>query len=406
MLYSLKSLLAEPGCLQAITVQVCVLALVYYLVKKLNAGLAFRAGFAILSACVILLEVLLRLTGVYATYLEKKSGRYESYYKYRPQQSVHKRTPRETITLASPGEFSYDYVMNSWGYNDVEWDTAAPDSVFRILVLGDSFTEGFGAPQDSSWAAQLRDIMRNDIFFQQLRVPVEVLQAGISAADPYANLFALKEELHVLKPDLVVQIISNQDFEEDFRLRGGMERFTPDGKLKYRVEPTAEWLYAYSHLSRVIFHRVFGYDKLLQKELSEWEKMDFARYHLKALTAAYETWAETNDTKCLLMFMETDAYKFTRQRMMDWLIYVQLKSEQVEAYSIIPCLQYCYLSDTANFMQYWWTEDKHHNSRGYRLMAECIYPRVKAHIPIKESYVLDCSNPDEIPVRAAIDHQQ
>jgi lysophospholipase L1-like esterase len=406
MLYSLKSLLAEPGCLQAITVQVCVLALVYYLVKKLNAGLAFRAGFAILSACVILLEVLLRLTGVYATYIEKKSGRYESYYKYRPQQAVHKRTPGETISLASPGEFSYDYVMNSWGYNDVEWDTAAPDSVFRILVLGDSFTEGFGAPQDSSWAAQLRDIMRNDIFFQQLRVSVEVLQAGISAADPYANLFALKEELHALKPDLVVQIISNQDFEEDFRLRGGMERFTPDGKLKYRVEPTAEWLYAYSHLSRVIFYRVFGYNQYLQKELSEWEKMDFTLCHLQALTSAYETWADSSGTKCLLLFMDTDAYQIAKQKTIYWESYLQLESEQVSAYSIVPCLHKHYLTDTMNFSQYWWQNDGHHNNRGYRLMAECIYPRVKAHIPIKESYVLDCSNPDEIPVRAAIDHQQ
>jgi hypothetical protein len=385
--------LSEPGLLQSISVHLLLLGGIYLIIKKAKAGLKIRSAFVVLALFLLMAELLLRLTGTFATYLEKKSGHYSSYYKYRPGEALHKRHPGETVTLSSPGEFSYNYTINSQGYNDIEWDTASTDSTFKILILGDSFTEGFGAPQDSSWVAQLRKMLAENAFSKN-RKPVLLLNAGISAADPYTNLYALQHELYRLKPDLVVQVISNQDFDEDFLLRGGYERFTGEGHLSYQVRPKAEWLYAYSHVSRIFFHYVFGYHQYLQKEQTEWEKTLFRLKHLEALTKAYEQWAEENKTECLFLFMDTDAYQIANRQTFDWEAHPFSKSKYLSTHSIIPCMFDVSKRDSASFFDYWWKNDGHHNSRGYGIMAQCIYPEILQYIPHKD---IDLRNPEDIP---------
>ena len=385
--------LSEPGLIQSISAHIFLLAGVYLLLKKLQVGLKVRSAWVVLSLILVFAELFLRLTGTFATYLEKKSGHYASYYKYRPQEALHKRKPGENITLSSPGEFSYDYSINSLGYNDIEWHTASTDSTFKILILGDSFTEGFGAPQDSSWVAQLRQLLAQHPFIKARKNPV-LFNAGISAADPYTNLYALQNELYQLKPDLVVQVISNQDFDEDFLLRGGYERFTDDDRLSYQVKPKYEWLYAYSHLSRVFFHHIFGYNQYLQKSLSEWGKTHFRLQHLEALTKAYEQWADSTHTKCLLLFMDTDAYQIAHQSTFNWEDHLFVNSKHISIHSVIPCMYEAYQKDSSHFYQYWWEDDGHHNSHGYGLMAKCVLPFVLQSIPEK---VDDLSKLEEIP---------
>src|SRR5690606_15671360 len=141
-------------------------------------------------------------------------------------------------------EFKYEFKTNNHGYSDIEWDTI-PSRNFKIIALGDSFTEGFGAPQDSSWVAQIRKYYKNkDIYW---------LNCGISASDPFNNFYNLQNDIIRMHPDLVINIFTKQDFEEDVLLRGGFERFKK-GHLEYKPAPCRELVYAYSHIYRMLFH--------------------------------------------------------------------------------------------------------------------------------------------------------
>lgn len=392
------NLLVEPNIFSSLFAHILIFYLTIRFIglagKKFQIDLKHHKSImAVLFICILILETGVRLSNKYETYLERKSGYYSSYYKYRPKKPLHKRQPGETITLSSQGEFSYDYTINKWGYNDIEWDTTSSDSTFKILILGDSFTEGFGAPQDSSWVAQLRKMLAENAFSKN-RKPVLLFNAGISAADPYTNLYALQHELYRLKPDLVVQVISNQDFDEDFLLRGGYERFTDEGHLSYHVRPKAEWLYAYSHVSRIFFHQFLGYNQYLQKDKTEWGKTIFRLKHLEALTKLIEQWAENNKTECLLLYMETGAYSISSQTNFDFDAHIFSKSNYLSVHSIIPCMLEVSKRDSTKFYDYWWKNDGHHNSRGYGIMAQCIYPEILRYIPAKDT---DLSNSEKIP---------
>lgn len=55
-------------------------------------------------------------------------------------------------------EFKHERCYNSLGFPDKEPSTPKHDSVIRIISLGDSFTEGFGAPYDSSYPSLLKKV--------------------------------------------------------------------------------------------------------------------------------------------------------------------------------------------------------------------------------------------------------
>src|SRR5262245_59519954 len=65
-----------------------------------------------------------------------------------------------------------DYAINGLGLRDLERSRDAPTGVFRLLVLGDSFAEGFSVAFEDSVAQVLeRGLSREDC-------PVEVIAAG------------------------------------------------------------------------------------------------------------------------------------------------------------------------------------------------------------------------------------
>ncbi|MEO1368014.1 MAG: SGNH/GDSL hydrolase family protein [Acidobacteriota bacterium] len=89
--------------------------------------------------------------------------------------------------------------INGLGHRDDEAARRKADGVFRILVLGDSFTVGANVEQDEPYAQVLERRLRGELGDR-----VEVLNAGVGAWNPfqYAQYF----EFHgrAFDPDLVV----------------------------------------------------------------------------------------------------------------------------------------------------------------------------------------------------------
>lgn len=100
-------------------------------------------------------------------------------------------------------------------------DPREPRPAFRILVLGDSYTEGYGVEEEETFCALLG---------RRLGTGVEVLNGGCGSYSPLLEWAALREWGPELKPDLVVLALDCSDIQDDaFYSRFAV--FGPDGDL-------------------------------------------------------------------------------------------------------------------------------------------------------------------------------
>jgi hypothetical protein len=125
-----------------------------------------------------------------------------------------------------------EYRINSRGFRGPEVSAARPPGVFRVLLLGDSRTFGYGVPEQKHFSSVLAGYFRS----------VEVLNLGVSGYGLDQSLLLLREEGFGLEPDLVVLYLSHFGGNRHMHARrfgGEKPRFVlaPDGSLVLRNCP-------------------------------------------------------------------------------------------------------------------------------------------------------------------------
>jgi lysophospholipase L1-like esterase len=269
--------------------------------------------------------------------------------------------PLETHQLASE-EFCYNRFTNTLGFADSRWAIEKPVGIKRILVLGDSYVEGDGAPADSSFPAMLNSILKSK------DAAVEVMNAGTCGSDPFFNFKNLHERLLVYKPDLIIQNITTSDLLHDVSFRGGMERFKPDGTVVYKAN---SWIIVFSECSYIfrvamlVFENIYVRTDLYERKTDQL---------VNKLLSDYQQLLSNNQAKLMLVIMPKErelasnelAYNFNN-----------IKSEcyQITGSNAVDLLP-LYKSYADQHKQptgfYYWKKDRHHNSKGYEMMASVL----------------------------------
>lgn len=311
----------------------------------------------------LFLELALLVLGWNKTYSETRSGYYRSPFEPEADNTYHIYHPNDSLKVTAP-EFSYTALYNSLGFLGKEWPVEK-SSRKRIITLGDSFTEGDGAPMDSSYPAQLQKLL-GDSF--------EILNAGVRGSDPVFGVKNFEDRLLAYQPDLVLQTISENDVLFDMCIRGGYERFQPDSTVRFASPPWWEPIYAMSYVSRIFFH-AFGFD--MSEPCGNIKNPAYVAQQnelLKDVLNRFEATASANNTPVLIVFFPTkfevfrDAYDFD----------YTLAKQYIKT---LPHVSYidlfdCYRSKIKNSGKpkedFYWVIDGHHNPRGYGLMANCI----------------------------------
>jgi lysophospholipase L1-like esterase len=148
---------------------------------------------------------------------------------------------------ASSDKYYPDFACNSIGLRG----ELPPNNRKVILILGDSFAEGAGAPSDSTFPALLQHLI------EQHDTTYAVMNAGVSGNDPFFDWMMLRKLRDRFDIRHVVFMINTTDLN-DLQMRGGLERFLPHGGLSYRKGPWWEPIYAISHVSRLFVHGPMG----------------------------------------------------------------------------------------------------------------------------------------------------
>jgi hypothetical protein len=110
-----------------------------------------------------------------------------------------------------PGVYTFAYNNNSLGMRGSREYQEKKETEYRILMLGDSFTYGFGVNDDQTFAALVEKDLRAD------RLSVEVLNAGCPGKGTDYALKCFQTVGRKFHPDLTVLGFFCNDFQDNAR---------------------------------------------------------------------------------------------------------------------------------------------------------------------------------------------
>lgn len=311
----------------------------------------------------IILEMGLRISPNLKTYSEKNFGRYTSAFGQKSKHHLSVWNKNDTTTITQT-EFEYSYITNEHGLlkerskKDISADT--------LVFLGDSFTFGVGAPQDSSITTRL-----------QKQLNCHVVNAGIPGSDPFFERNLIDSVFSVNVFHNYVVMLNFSDLY-DYIFRGGEERFLADGTTQFKKGPWWEKIYQLSYIMRAFIHGVLKRDFTLmnKKELLKEKDLAVTEY-AKLLTDLNQKIEAKNGKLCIVIMPYARQYKQNNEVMSEVLNYryleilgTTLNANGLKTINLEPIL--AKTINASNYLDYSWEIDGHYNAKGYQLLAEVL----------------------------------
>jgi lysophospholipase L1-like esterase len=314
----------------------------------------------------VFLEMSLITLGKGDTYAEKIKIGYCSRYNATFETKYRTHNPNEQFYIRRP-EFNHLRICNSLGFSDVEWSLEKKKNQKRILVLGDSFTEGVGAPFDSCYPSILR------AHLSSIDSNISIMNAGIAGNDPCVNFVTYRDLLLKYKPDVILQTLSSNDLNTDIATKGGLERFKNTGEITFQQAPWWEPIYAFSYISRVFF-TALGYNELLLKGTFSSEQKSVLNKAAIQIFQQYEMLAKKSKVKLVIVLQPNQSELYKRKYDYDLMPIIQSfqNSETVKVVDLLPYYLETFKGKEDSIKTIYWKQDGHHNSKGYCLMAKSI----------------------------------
>jgi lysophospholipase L1-like esterase len=266
-------------------------------------------------------------------------------------------------------DFVHSRRTNDLGLSERNLSREKTDREYRIIALGDSFTEGVGTDYESSWVKA----MERRLAQQMPDRKVTTINAGISGSDVFFEYMLLREKLVTYAPDLVIVAVNASDID-DVILRGGMDRFQADGTSRSpRPPPRWEWLYGISYVTRLVVHGGLGYNHLFMKRSrSEIDRREAAE-KIRSLMPAFADVASKHGFRLVVVFQPTGgdiSFKSfgELQRVLDDL----QRRGGIDVIDVMARWSAEGRLSPDEWPKLYWPTDGHHNQKGYALLGMTI----------------------------------
>ena len=328
----------------------------------------------------IIVELFLRYAiAEYITYPEKNTPFYYNYVygcKYVLNHNIHKKghiftyNQKQKIIIKFK-EYKYELNTNSEGLRDREYTATKSDREYRIIGLGDSFTEGRGVCSDSTWEKFLERGLNRKIKNKK----ITVINAGIAGSDLFFEYLLLKKRLLKYNPDLVILAINSSDIE-DVVIRGGIERFKKDNAIRDKKINCQMYLYSLSYIFRHINHDILKKDYLLLKHKERKKKEKKAIKKNYSCIMKFKKLSEDKKFDLLIVFHPTSNEVIRGKWEFNNLIKKINSDTDIQTLNLLDY----YLNKTniskQNISQYYWDIDLHHKAKGYKIFAKAIENKI------------------------------
>jgi len=180
--------------------------------------------------------------------------------------------------------------LNSLRYHDFEYPMEKGRNVFRIIVVGDSFSEGGDLSFEDSYPKKLECYL--NYFGNDKRVTYQVINMSMGGRSTPPEVRGIKHDAGELKPDLIVLGYCLNDPEDWEEGRDYLSKLRD--KCYYRSftkpEGWTSFFYDHSALVRLVMDRLFNsrvkrghiqyFHKLYRDTYSGWQKAKTALFDL------------------------------------------------------------------------------------------------------------------------------
>ena len=323
---------------------------------------------ALISLCLFIpaAEIALRITCTYCTWTEQNGEGFVSPYAVRENSWYHVREPN-SVTNLQLTEFNYEIRTNSLGFRDIEHPVVKPVGEYRLLAIGDSFTEGWGARFEQTWL----NVLGRNLNADHPGRHIESICGGASGSDPFYGYRILVDKLLVYQPDHVLLVINHSDIIDTI-VRGGMERFQADGTVKGVEAPPMPWGYESSQFARFVLFELFDYTHALVTRSERNKRGELALEKLQQLVLEYHKLLESQGVKFSLVVMPYyNELERNRYEKVQPLIEFALQ-HQIDVIDTKPYLYGKLLAHDKRLTDLYWPGDMHFTELGYRYFAEAV----------------------------------
>ncbi len=105
------------------------------------------------------------------------------------------------ITVVSPNQYKDTLNINSHGFRGSDISKEKPENTYRIFTIGGSTMYGYGSTSDQTTIA---GYLQKEFQNIDLGKNIQVINAGIPAADSYSESIFIKNKLMEFEPDLFI----------------------------------------------------------------------------------------------------------------------------------------------------------------------------------------------------------
>jgi hypothetical protein len=271
-------------------------------------------------------------------------------------------------------EFNFTYHYNNLGFRGPDV-LSKKSGEHRMIVFGDSFTEGVGTPDDFTFPYLLQGNLRKK-YGDSLLTVINMGRAGCDPIFDLHELMSKKNNYLALKPDMII-LATNVSDVTDIVERGGRERFQDD-KLHLKTAPWWEFFYSWSYYVRWWIHGVLQYHYTLMPKNQVAKEYEHAAVELEQTIVKFNQYCESKHVKFVLVIMpiENDLYRMQHGAGYGYgleQVYQDLKSfHRFPVISLRECYYERMMKKENQSIKYYWPIDFHHNQYGYQMFADCV----------------------------------
>lgn len=169
-----------------------------------------------------------------------------------------------------PGSFSTTFQTNSRGLRDRDYPLTKPKNIRRIVVLGDSFTWGWGVGDQEIYTEVLESSLKN----------VEVINLGVTAFGTPQEFKYLQQEGMQYDPDIVLLALCLNDIEPHATTNQKAEQTTKsqENQDKNIIATLKRYLGSHSNLYTFVMGRINTSKSLVNWLVQVGLKGDLAGY--------------------------------------------------------------------------------------------------------------------------------
>lgn len=251
-----------------------------------------------------------------------------------------------TLRVHKTSEFEYQYITNKIGFRGPVFENKSKNEDYSILVLGDSFVEGYGAPDSSTLPVFLENFLSN----RNRNKNINVINGGICGSNPLYQIKLYDNIFSKYNPNLVIIVTNYWDVND-------AEITMNQGEMSI-----CECLNALSHI-----YRIFNYS--YQERNLDKISIQSNLLNIEILKFSNKLKNKNIDFVCIHLPMIDE---FIAKRNSNMSYYLR---DGIEKGIPIINLKSDY-SKIKNIKLYYWKKDLHHNQEGYKMMASIIAEKI------------------------------